>query len=153
MDKQDRWLLVVIVISVAALVAINLLMPKTTSTRNMPAILEHEVRSIPPPPGWKIIDTEASNKGSAAGFQLEYAGTASTNSLVRYFKRTFSKNGWTYCDARHIENADWVLVEFRKSDYWAMVQLANAEETTDIFVSDDWDAIGGYACGGFNAEL
>jgi len=68
MIRENRWLLALIVILLAALVAINLLAPKTTSSRNMPDILEHEVRSIPPPPGWKLIDTEASNKGSAAGF-------------------------------------------------------------------------------------
>jgi hypothetical protein len=153
MIRENRWLLALIIILLAALVAINLLMPKTTSTRNMPYLLEHEVRSIPPPLGWKLIDTEASNKGSAAGFEMEYAGTASTNSLVRYFKRKFSENGWTYCEARYINSSGWVLLEFRKSDYWGMVQLSNAGKTTDLDVSDDWDAIGAVPCGDFNFEL
>jgi len=153
MIRENGWLLALIVILLAALVAINLLAPKTTSTRNMPAILEHEVRSILPPPGWKLIDTEASNKGSAAGFEMEYAGTASTNSLVWYFRRKFSKNGWTYCRAHHSDDASWVLLEFRKSDYWGMVQLSNAGKTTDLDVSDDWAAIGAVPCGDFNFEL
>lgn len=152
MIRENSWLLALIVILLATLVAINLLIPKTTSTRNVPYILEHELRSISPPPSWKLVDTEASNKGSAAGFELEYSGTASTNSLILYFRHKFSKNGWTYCDARYIDSAG-LLLEFRKSDYWAMVQLANAGKTTDVAVSDDWDAIGGYACGGFNFEM
>ena len=153
MIRENRWLLVLVVVLVAALVAINLLMPKSTSTRNIPAILAREVHSLPPPPGWKLVDTEVSNKGSAAGYEMRYEGTGSTADLERYFKHQFSKNGWRYCDARHSDDASWVLLEFRKSDYEGEIQLANAGVTTNFDVGDDWAAIGAVPCGGFNFEL
>lgn len=151
MIRGDRWLLALIAVLVAALVAVNLLMPM--STNPMPSILEHEVRSIPPPHGWKLFDTEASNKGSSAGFEMEYAGTAPTANLIRYFKLEFARRGWKYCDARYADDESWALLEFRKSDYEGSVEFHNAEKTTELFIADDWTAIGGYACGGFNLEM
>jgi len=108
--------------------------------------LAHEVRSIRPPTGWRLVDTEVGNKSIATGVSLRYTGSASTSYLQRYIRSEFKKNGWTYCMTRETVDGSQLDLDFRQTDFVGIVTMDNTPQSRNLAIDASWNEFGGLPC-------
>jgi hypothetical protein len=121
--------------------------PSRDPSASMASLMEHEVRSIRPPRGWKLVDTKVSGQdGIGGGYSMRYAGNEPTVELEAYLIHAYTKSGWKYCGTRVSDYPVQMVLSFRKSNYSGSSTLSTARRTTYFDISAGWAAIGALDC-------